>query len=81
MYLAANGGGHHGIHVTGIKKNKLVRIMFRTMNQKLTTFSDLKTTAEKSVESCSDLIGKYQIKQADCTEVKKAFTAVGLLGP
>jgi Zn-dependent metalloprotease len=78
MYLAANGGDHHGVHVEGIKGQKLVRIMFRTL-EKLGASSDLKTGAETSVKACTSLIGQFHIKQADCNQVKNAFVAVGLL--
>jgi len=78
MYLAANGGDHHDVHVKGIKTKKLVRIMFRTLAV-LADNSDLKMAARNSVEACTDLIGKFQIKQADCDQVRNAFVAVGLL--
>ena len=78
MYLAANGGDHHDMHVNGIKAKKLSRIMFRTLAI-LADNSDLKMAARNSVESCTDLIGRSQIKQADCDQVRNAFVAVGLL--
>lgn len=79
MYLAANGGDHHAVHVKGIKKKKLIRIMFRTLNILANDNSDLKTGAETSVEACAHLIGQSQIKQSDCDQVRNAFVAVGLL--
>lgn len=78
MFLAANGGDHHDVHVKGIKRQKLVRIMFRTL-EKLGASSDLKMGAETSVEACAGLIGRFQIKQVDCDQVNNAFVAVGLL--
>jgi hypothetical protein len=64
--------------VKGIKTQKLVRIMFRTLH-KLGASSDLKMGAQTSVEACAGLIGKFQIKQVDCDQIRYAFVAVGLL--
>jgi Zn-dependent metalloprotease len=80
-YLAAMGGTHprSNITVTPIGPDKLARIVYRTM-ETLTQSPTLLTTGIAAVTACGELAGgqKYSITEADCANLRIAFSAVGL---
>ncbi|HEU4686047.1 MAG TPA: M4 family metallopeptidase, partial [Nitrospira sp.] len=92
MFLAANGGDHHNVHVEGIGSGKLVRIIFRALrNKAITPNINMKEFARKSHEACTDLMEKSVIRnpvftrlnivKANCDQIQNAFAAVGLMKP
>jgi Zn-dependent metalloprotease len=80
LQLAVDGGTFQGTTVTGIAREKVEQIMFRTlMLGGVTASSGLKQTASGAVVACSQLLdSRFGITKQDCTAFSKAFTAVGL---
>ncbi len=80
LQLAVDGGTFQGTTVTGIAREKVEQIMFRTlMLGGVTASSGLKETANGAVVACSQLLdSRFGITEQDCTAFARAFTAVGL---
>ena len=77
--LLVDGGTHHGITVNGIGREKAERIYYLTLTRRLVPTSQFNDAAHESIEACHELIGTFQITDADCGEVANAFTAVGII--
>jgi Zn-dependent metalloprotease len=77
-WLMANGGTHAGSTVAGIGREKLARIVYRTLVVYLSQTSDLNTFATSAVQACSDLANGGITTLVDCDNVRSAFRAVGL---
>lgn len=80
LHLAVDGGTFQGTTVTGIAREKVEQIMFRTlMLGGVTASSGLKETANGAVVACNQLVdSRFGITERDCTAFARAFTAVGL---
>jgi Zn-dependent metalloprotease len=80
-YLLSDGGNHHHIPVQGIGRKKVARILYRALVTKMNPSSQMSEAAISIVDSCTELIGQYDISGQDCSDVKMAFVAVGLSSP
>jgi Zn-dependent metalloprotease len=76
-YLVSEGGEG----VTGIGRQKLARIAYRSLTSKLNKSTGLIAAADAFVASCFDLAGANvaKIVTSDCQQVKAAQQAVGLV--
>ncbi|MCA0985919.1 M4 family metallopeptidase [Guptibacillus algicola] len=74
-YLLSEGGTFHGVTVSGIGKDKLGEIYYRTLTQYLTPLSNFSHMRSSAVQAATDL---YGASSAEVQSVKKAFDAVGV---
>lgn len=79
-WLIADGGTHRGVTVTGIGRDKLARIVYRSLTTHLNKGSGLQDTASAFAESCEELARNKlgDVVAADCTQVQNAVRSVGL---
>jgi Zn-dependent metalloprotease len=77
--LAVDGGTHRGTTVTALGADKVEQIMFLAwMGSDIGASSGLKETADAAITACGNLVGRFSITTGDCTNLTKAFVAVGL---
>nr|WP_145405349.1 M4 family metallopeptidase [Paenibacillus xylanexedens] len=74
-YLAAQGGTHNGVTVSGIGRDKAVRIFYSTLVNYLTPTSKFAAAKTATIQAAKDL---YGANSAEATAITKAYQAVGL---
>ncbi|MCA0985920.1 M4 family metallopeptidase [Guptibacillus algicola] len=74
-YLLSEGGTFYGVTVSGIGKDKLGAIYYRTLTQYLTASSNFSHMRSSAVQAATDL---YGASSAEVESVNKAFDAVGV---
>ncbi|WP_338540553.1 M4 family metallopeptidase [Paenibacillus tundrae] len=74
-YLAAQGGTHNGVTVTGIGRDKAVKIFYSTLVNYLTPTSKFAAAKTATIQAAKDL---YGANSAEATAITKAYQAVGL---
>jgi hypothetical protein len=74
-YLIAQGGTFNGVTVTGIGRNAMGAIYYRTLTQYLTPATNFIGARNASIQACADLYGSGH---ANCTSVRNGFAAVGI---
>lgn len=79
-YLASEPGEHtfHDIPVNGIGREKAEKIYYKTLTEKLISTSNFFASYLLTVQACEELVGYYQITEANCVQVDRAFRAVGM---
>jgi Zn-dependent metalloprotease len=77
-YLISQGGTHYGVAVNGIGRDKLGKILYRTLTRYLVPTSDFLALRYGSIQAAADL---YGAASAEVTTVKNAFKAVGIVEP
>jgi Zn-dependent metalloprotease len=78
-FLASDGGSHQGQTVTGIGREKVTRIFYSAF-LRLTSTAKFIDAVKTTRDVCSDMArsGSHGVSSADCGELDKALTAVGL---
>ncbi|KMM38008.1 M4 family metallopeptidase [Guptibacillus hwajinpoensis] len=74
-YLLSEGGTFYGVTVSGIGKDKLGAIYYRTLTQYLTASSNFSQMRSAAVQAATDL---YGASSSEVQSVNKAFDAVGV---
>jgi len=74
-YLAAQGGTHNGVTVSGIGRDKAVQIFYSSLVNYLTPTSKFAAAKTATIQAARDLYGS---NSAEVTSITKAFQAVGL---
>ncbi|QHA92455.1 peptidase M4 family protein [Bacillus sp. N1-1] len=74
-YLLSEGGTFYGVSVSGIGKDKLGAIYYRTLTQYLTASSNFSQMRAAAVQAATDLYGS---SSSEVQSVKQAFNAVGV---
>ncbi|MGN7415355.1 M4 family metallopeptidase [Paenibacillus sp. SAF-068] len=74
-YLAAQGGTHNGVTVTGIGRDKAIQIFYSTLVNYLTPTSKFAAAKTATIQAAKDL---YGANSAEATAITKAYQAVGL---
>lgn len=74
-YLLSEGGTFYGVTVSGIGKDKLGAIYYRTLTQYLTASSNFSQMRSAAVQAATDLYGG---SSSEVQSVNKAFDAVGV---
>lgn len=77
-YLITDGGYFNGYNISGIGITKTAQIYYEALNNLLTSGSDYLDLYYALYQACLNLIGKYNISQYDCEQVKKATLATEL---
>ena len=77
-YFLSEGGEQDGIKVTGIGRAKVQYIYYDTLTNRLTANSNFLQTRLATRQACDSLVGSHNITQADCAQVERAFSAVGI---
>ncbi|EZP75153.1 Bacillolysin (neutral protease) [Parageobacillus genomosp. 1] len=76
-YLISEGGAHYGVQVKGIGKEKLGKILYRTLTCYLTSSSNFHQLRLAMIQAAKDLYKDGQ----EVETVNQAFHAVGIDGP
>lgn len=63
---------------TTLGRQKTAHIFYRTLTQKLTSFSDFIVARDLTIQACDELVGSEGITDQDCADVRMAFTRAGL---
>jgi bacillolysin len=74
-YLLSEGGTHYGVTVSGIGKDKMGEVFYRSLTQYLTPSSTMSQLRTAAVQSATDLYGSASV---EVEEVNAAFDAVGI---
>jgi bacillolysin len=75
VYLLSEGGTHYGVTVTGIGKEKISKIFYRSLTQYLTASSNFSHLRTAAVQVATDL---YGATSQEVQSVNQAFNAVGV---
>ncbi|MEH1124006.1 M4 family metallopeptidase [Micromonospora sp. CPCC 206061] len=75
--LIADGGSQNGSTVTGIGLAKSAQLWYRVMHL-VTTGSGFADVGAAMQSACRQLVGRFGITRADCTQVDNAVTATAL---
>lgn len=76
--LIADGGSQNGSTVTGIGLAKSAQLWYRVMHL-VTTGSGFADVGAAMQSACRQLVGRFGITRADCTQVDNAVTATQLM--
>lgn len=76
--LVADGGSLNGSTVTGIGLAKSAQLWYRVMHL-VTTGSGFADVGAAMQSACRQLVGRFGITRADCTQVDNAVTATALM--
>jgi Zn-dependent metalloprotease len=79
VWLLAEGGQNGDVTVQGIGRQKLGRMVYRTLVTGLTQTSGLGDFAAAMAQSCVDLTSTSVTTAADCNSTRAAFQSVGLV--
>jgi bacillolysin len=74
-YLLSEGGTHYGVTVSGIGKDKMGEIFYRSLTQYLTASSNFSHLRAAAVQSATDEFGA---NSSEVASVHQAFDAVGV---
>lgn len=69
---------HYGVTVQGIGREKVERIYYKTLTEKLSPSSGFYAAYIFTRQSCDELIGEFDITPENCEEVSRAFQSVGI---
>ena len=75
FYLIAQGGTHYNVSVTGIGRDKAIKIYYHALTNYLSPYSNFSNIRAAAVQSAVDL---YGAGSAEAVSVGKAYDAVGV---